>query len=327
MSETRPPTSDADEALALRRVSHMRYLWLIGLTLYLAFILYIGLGKMAGAFASIDFRMLLGMILVTACSMWIRAVKWRIVLGKGRNAIGLYFVSKLGGEFSPGRVGELAPLLLPKHRTSRIGAWIVLDRLMESGATVGLGILGLLFLGLRDINLLVLFCTAIVILIICPLIALTRRNVFLWVESKTHEGSLINRGAHLMVRISTEIFELGRILPVALCMTLFTTSLDLVASMFLYLCFGYHVTFALLAVVQCAHGLTTIIPLTPNATGVPYLVAAGLLYEIGGVPKEALAASVAVSLGVNTLVFFTSVAIGLLDLKHRPRTPDTNAQT
>jgi hypothetical protein len=57
------------------------------------------------------------------------------------------------------------------------------------------------------------------------------------------------------------------------------------------------------------HAITAAVPFTPNATGVPYLAAAVLLHEIGGIPSDKLAASIALAVALTNVVFWLSAAI------------------
>ena len=300
----------------------MRYLWVVGAALYLGIIAYIGWHRIEDALASIDPKMLACAVGVCALSLWVRALKWRLMLGAGQKAVGLFFLSKAGGGMSPGRVGELAPMMLKKHRTPRMGAWIVTDRLLEIAATLGLGLFGLLALRIPKGAIALTFAAAMCVLVIAPFFVLTRRRAFLWIAGRSRGGTLPHRTAMLIAAISDEIRLLGRKIPAASAMTVLATSLDLVVGMFLYMSFGYQVAFPLLAVVQCAHALASAVPLTPNATGVPYLVAAGLLYQIGGVPEDVLAAAVGVNMAVAGVVFWTSFLFGAAELRRQSTAGD-----
>ena len=80
-------------------------------------------------------------------SFWIRAAKWGHALGPGQSGVFLFFLAKTAGHWTPGRAGELAPLLLRDHRNVRIAAWIGLDRAVEVAWTLGLGVLGVAAIG------------------------------------------------------------------------------------------------------------------------------------------------------------------------------------
>lgn len=292
--------------------SRFRYLSLIGVGLYAGIIWYIGWSRIAGALARIDVPVLLAMAATIAVTLWLRAFKWRLVLGPGKQAAAVFFLSKAAGGASPGRVGELAPLLIRTHRTARMGAWILLDRLLEAGATIALGIVGLSVLQTAGPRMTAAFLAAFAVLVVAPLFVITRRALFLRLADRFSKHTLPHKGLLLAAGVSDEIRALRSVAFVASAITVVTTCLDLVVGYCLYLSFGYKVSFALLAVTQCAHGITSVIPFTPNATGVPYLVAASLIYKIGGVPEDVLAASAGLNMAVAAIVFWTSFALAVL---------------
>lgn len=316
------------------RKSPFRRLWVVGAFLYGIFLWWIGLRRIGPVLASIDLSALLAMAAVLACALAVRVLKWRLVLGPRSGATALYFVAKAGGDWSPGRVGELAPLMLRPYRTARVGAWIVTDRLLEMAATLGLGALGIVAFGLKSgmpavgpmpqariYNMLVYVAAALIVLVAAPAVILTRRGLFVflarWLERRPRFRRL-SKAASLLVDVSTEVRGFGAKLPMASAMTFLATALDIVVSMLLYRSFGYTLTFMLLAAVQCAHALASAFPFTPNATGVPYLVAAGLLFEVAGVPMDVLGASVGVSIAVTNVVFWGAFVFGIRGLKRGP---------
>ncbi|MCX5771881.1 MAG: methyltransferase domain-containing protein [Candidatus Hydrogenedentes bacterium] len=308
-----------------------RRLWLVGAAVYGVFLWWIGWGRIGPVLASVDASTLLAMAGVMACALAVRVVKWRLVLGQGAGATELYFLAKAGGDWSPGRVGELAPLMLREYRTARVGAWIVTDRLLEMAATLGLGALGIVAFGLKSgmpavgpmpdarlNNMLVYVAGALIVLVAAPAVILTRRGLFVFLANRLERRQgfrRLSRVASLLVDVSTEVRGFGAKVPMASAMTFLATALDIVVGMLLYRSFGYTLSFMLLAVVQCAHALASAFPFTPNATGVPYLVAAGLLFEVAGVPAGVLGASVGVSIAITNAVFWGAFLIGIRGLK------------
>jgi len=307
--------------------SPFRRLWVVGAFLYGGFLWWIGWGRIGLVLASVDVSALLAMAGVIGCALAVRVAKWRLVLGPRAGAIGLYFLAKAGGDWSPGRVGELAPLMLRPYRTARVGAWIVTDRLLEMAATLGLGALGIVAFGLesgmpaigpmpqaRLYNMLVYVAAALIVLVAAPAVILTRRGLFLFLANRLERRQglrRLSRIASLLVDVSTEVRGFGAKVPMASAMTFLATALDIVVGMLLYRSFGYTLSFMLLAAVQCAHALASAFPFTPNATGVPYLVAAGLLFEVAGVPADVLGASVGVSIAITNAVFWGAFLIGI----------------
>jgi len=302
-----PEVSGAEDLLRGHK-AHMRYLWGVGLALYLGAIFYVGWQGIGDALAAVEVRLILALMAVDATGLWIRALKWRLVLGPGRDAVSLFFLSKAAGGWSPGRVGELAPLLLRKHRTPRMAAWIVADRLIEITATLGLGLVGLLALaglqGAHKLGMLGMVCAAIVVLVLTPLYLLTRRRLFLGLARRVREGSRVHRVCMLLAAVSDEIVGLGRLVPVTSALTVLASCMDIGIGVLLYLSFSYRVSFAIIAVAQCAHGISSAVPFLPNATGVPYAVAAEIIHEVGRVPWEVLLAAVGVRLATANGVFW-----------------------
>ncbi len=314
MSGPEAPPSHLQGFLGGRK-SRLRHLWLVGVGLYIAILWYIGWQRIGAAFASMNPWLLAAQVATMSTAMWLRALKWRLVLGPGQDAVGLHFLSKVGAGFSPGRVGELAPLLLRRHRTPRMGAWIVVDRLLETAATLGFGLVGLIALQMPKRGIAVTFGVAVVVFVIAPFYVLRQRTWFLWLAARFRPESVPHRTFMLIAAMSDEIRRLGVQLPMASALTALCTCLDLVTAILLYLSFGYRVSFAVLATVQCAHGIASAVPFLPNATGVPYLVAAGLLHQLAGVPEAVLAAGVGVSLSLSNILLWTS--FGLVAAKLR----------
>jgi len=304
-----PAGFDLDNLLRPQK-RRTRHLWIIGIALYVGAVWFIGWRSIRDALATLDAASLAGMLGATFVAIWLRAVKWRFVLGGGQNAVGVYFLSKAAGGWSPGRVGELAPLLLKRYRTPRMAAWIAVDRLLEIAATLGLGLIGLVGFRAPEYALLVTICLALGALVVAPLYVLTRRGWYLRLAAHTREASMVHRLSMLLAAMSDEIRHLGKSMPLASALTILATSADIVVAMFLYHAFGFDVSFLLLAVVQCAHGLASAVPIIPNATGVPYLVAAGLLYRLAGVPEEVLVAAIAINMVTSNVAFWSSFGIG-----------------
>jgi hypothetical protein len=88
------------------------------------------------------------------------------------------------------------------------------------------------------------------------------------------EGAL-HKLATTLASVSRELRELGSRAPAQVGVTLLVKAMDLVGSILLFAAFGAWPSFAALALAlaQCIHGLTSIVPIMPNATGIPYLTA------------------------------------------------------
>ncbi len=275
--------------------------WIVGVIVYACVLAFIGWTPLKRAFESVTPGYFIAMAATMAASLWLRALKWRWALGPRRHAAGLFFLSKAAGGYSPSRVGEFAPLLLKNHRTPRLAAWIVLDRLLETGATVGLGIAGCVALGMPQRAVWISFALAFLLLVIAPYLLLTRTRLFAALCRILPAGSAPHRLCAALLDVTGEIKSFRGITPVAAAWSVGCTALDLLVALFLYAGFGHMVPFSLLAVVQCAHGLASALPFLPNATGGPYLVAAGLLYKFAAVPENVLAAAIGVNVALSNV--------------------------
>ncbi|MFO7989157.1 MAG: lysylphosphatidylglycerol synthase domain-containing protein, partial [Desulfotignum sp.] len=232
------------------------------------------------------------------------AVKWRFVLGKNQNAFGLHFLSKLAGNYSPGRVGELSPLLFKAHRSSRLGAWIVVDRLLEMTVTLAFGATGFFLLRFSSASVIPAVAGAFIVFIILPLALITRRRWFEGLAAKTSEGSRTRKALDGLAKLSDEMLRLRAITPVAGFLTIAAALLELAAYILLYRSFGAEgVTFAMVAAAKCAQGVVGALPFTPGPTGLPHLVAGVFLYEAGGFDSGVLAAALGSREVVVNLLF------------------------
>jgi len=289
--------------------------WTIGIAVYVGCVSIIGWGRLRDAIAGVNVPWFLLMALVTAAGLWVRVIKWRLVLGKGSNAVGVFFLSKAAGEWSPGRLGELSPLLIRKHRHARMGAWIVVDRILEMTVTLGLGIAGLALLPVPNRRLMVASAALIGVGLVLALFLLTRRAMFLAFAARFREGSIGHRAASVFAEMASAVVALRSSTPATLAVTILAGCTDVWAGMLLYQCFGWTVSFSLMAAAKGVHAITSAIPITPNATGIPYLTAAVLIHEVGGVPSEVLAAAIALSVVVTNAIFWLSIAVGAADLR------------
>jgi SAM-dependent methyltransferase len=303
------------EPPAQTRRSRLSHSWLIGLVLYGCAVAYIGWAPLRDSLAAVRLPWLLSMGALMLVSLWLRAMKWRWALGPNQSAAGLFFLSKAAGGYSPARIGELAPLLIPRHRTPRLAAWIVLDRLLETGATVGLGIAGCIALGLPQRAMGAVFAAALILLVVLPFYLLTRRALFERAAGWFPNESTPRRLCMTVASVSDEIRSFRAMLPIAGAWSAACTMLDLAVGMLLYYSFGYAVPFSLLAVVQCAHGIASAVPFLPNATGGPYLVAAGLLYKFAAIPEGVLATAVGINVALSNVLFWASFTLGAASLR------------
>ena len=227
---------------------------------------------------------------------------------------------------TPGRVGELSPLLLARHRSPRTAAWIILDRLFEIAATLLLGALGAAAVGIGLAESLHLepwmvavgWLSTVAGMVCLPLFLVTRREWLAAVAGRLRAGTRPKRVVEWLAAVSHEIVQFRGKAPLLAIFTLAATAADVYIGMLLYRSFGYSVAFSVLAAAQCAHALVSVIPFTPNATGVPYLAAALLIHELGGVPPEALALAVPVRMALGGGLFWISFAAAMAGRRTEP---------
>ncbi|MEA3365366.1 MAG: lysylphosphatidylglycerol synthase domain-containing protein, partial [Candidatus Hydrogenedentes bacterium] len=258
-SPEEPPRLPSAEAK--RRGFFTYAVWIIGVGVVAWVIWFVGWGDIRAAFGRMNPWLFAGMAGLDAAAMWVRATKWRLVLGKHHNAFGLHFLSKIAGNYSPGRVGELSPLLLKAHRTSRVGAWIVVDRLIEMTMTIAFGAVGFFLLRFSSASVLPAVLGSLFIFIFLPLVLITRRRWFEALAGKTAEGSRFRKALDGLVRLSEEVLRLRTVTPVAGLLTLAAALLELGAYLVLYRSFGAEgVTFAMVAAAKCAQGVVGALP-------------------------------------------------------------------
>ncbi len=294
--------------------SHRRkYLWAIGVSFYITVIWLVGWERLADAVRGATLWPMAAMFALMIAGQVLRSLKWRYALGPGQHAFRAFAVSKVGGEWSPGRVGEFAPLMFARHRSTRVAAWIVADRVFEMAATLGIGIAGLLLIRAANRGYMLAAVTGVLALVAIGLALLTRRRWIDAIARRLPPDSRARRYALLLVGVSEELLTFARSAPVLFSVTLVAGVIDLAVGYSLYLAFGFAVPFAVLAAAKGLHAVTSAIPITPNATGIPYFAAAALLHEVGGVSPGALAASVGISVIASQLVLWSSFALAALD--------------
>jgi uncharacterized protein (TIRG00374 family) len=290
----------------LTRRSATALLWLVGIAVYVAVVLIIGWRPIAGSLSTARPMPVLAMTGITFAALWVRVLKWRIALGPRANAIALFWLSKAAGEWSPGRVGELSPLLLRRHRTPRVAAWIVVDRVLEMATTIALGIAGIALVRAPNRSAMLASAIVIVVVLTLALAVLAQRRLIERAASHFPIESRVARALRFGTEVSAEIRSLRNAMPAAIALTILPGLMDVWAGIVLYQAFDTQVSFALMAAVKGLHAVTSAIPLTPNATGVPYLTAAVLLHEIGGVPSDVLAAAIVLAVALTNIIFWLS---------------------
>lgn len=317
------PSGEQTDAAALKR-TWFRYLWVIGVAVYLFAIWYVGWDKFRASIASLDPFSLLWTALALLCAIWLRVLKWRLALGPGQNATGIFFMSKIGGELTPSRVGELSPLLVRKYRTPQVAAWIVGDRLIEIAGTLAFGAFGAFVLNAERPGYLPAIALAFVVLTVLPIVAVTRRDALRWLAKRTAEGGMVRRSVDFLAESSHEVIQLRGKMPILTLITLLSTGCDILSGVLIYRGFGQPLSFALLSAAQCMHCLVSAVPFLPNVTGAPYVAVGVLLNQVGGVPFEIVAAVVTVHTLIVYTVFWST--FGFIMLCNRGRLVARNDQ-
>ena len=300
--------------------THGRYLWIAGVILYLGIIAYIGWENIGSALGGLDYRYLAALMLIEAIALGLRAWKWRIALGPHQRALRVCFISKAGGNLTPARIGELSPLLLEEHRSARVGAWIVLDRVLEGSATLVIGLVGLLaVLGLAGGGALTWLALAILAALGSATYLFSNRAFMEALSARFEPKGLIGRGFRLLIPVSREMSALGPKTPILVTLTLSATMLDLLIGYLLFMSFGIAVALTVLALAQLVHAVTSFIPIAPNATGIPYAVAAVVIYETANVPPEVLAIAIGLRFLLASGVFWSGFLIAVTGRHGRSR--------
>ena len=194
----------------------------MGLTGSEVLVWYIGWQKVSDELASANLGLLLFAACLTINATWLRALKWRYALGPGHNAVGLFFMSKATGNWSPGRLGEFAPMALRRHRTPKIGAWIMLDRVLEIAVTLGLGLMGLYLINILEPEMYVLVFIVAISGGAGGIYILTRRDIFLAIADRLKTDGILHRFAMLFAAISEELVLFVKPLPGVLTVTILT---------------------------------------------------------------------------------------------------------
>lgn len=312
------PDNTPKEAPAPPRRPWSRYFFLVGLAFFAFLVWHFGWRDLLETLLSARLGPLIWMTVLIFAGFWIRAWKWRYALGPRRNAVGLFFLSKMGGNWTPGRVGELAPLLLRRHRNIRVTAWILADRVIEVALTLLLGLLGVAVLALIPLP-------GIVALTGLALAGVLAFAALLWFAGRLgpHRGAQTQptwRGRVLTVflQLREELLLLGGKTPIIVLVTLIAKATDLYAVVLLCAAFGFHVSFLLACAARCAHAIVAAAPITPDATGVPFVAAAYVFHEYAGMPGETLTAAFALEVAVINLALCISFLAATPDLRERP---------
>lgn len=312
-----PPAAPADSAKPRRSYSWLRYAWVVGLLVYVAAVYFTDGASVIASLRAVHPGWVAALFAILMAGQWLRAYKWRVVLGPGKQAIGVHFLSKLGGNYTPGRIGEFAPLFLREHRSAALAAWIAADRILEILCTLIFGIGGVAAIGLSQ-------GPALIVLVVGLGIGCTLFIVFLghpaWVNAVARILPACGRLQliHDALRAVQQAYGAIRPrMPVAAFITIVAAAIDIAAGLTLFMAFGYALPFMLFAGIKCLYAIVAAIPWAPPASGLPMLSAAAVIHEAGNVPESVIIAAVGVNVVVTQAVFWLSFWAGTFGMTRR----------
>lgn len=290
----------------LYRFITSKYLWLMGLALYVGFLFYVGWDDIGSALQHVEYPFLIGLVLVEIVALGVRIVKWHLALRPEAHITRLAFISKAGGNLTPGRLGEFSPLLFKDTRSSKVGAWILLDRLLEATATLLLGLIGFVaVLGIAQGNAILYASLFLLTGIVIVSYGLMQERYLKRLLPLRERVPFFKRPLDLLLSISGELQLLRPKIPVLALLSLVATLLDILVAWCICRSLGFDVGAGVLALTQVTHAVVSVIPFTPNATGLPYMAAATILYQFGGVSEGALAVIVVLRTLLANMTFWS----------------------
>lgn len=313
----RPPTTELWDSSAPRR-SPTRFLFLVGVLLCAGLVWYFGWERLRDALHRATSIPLLLMTALIFLGFWLRAAKWRYALGPGNSAVAVFFLAKVGGNWTPGRLGEFSPLLMRRFRNAHIGAWILADRILEIMVTLFFGLVAVAGLRLISTTVAALLTFAFVASACVLVFLVLRRDLMKRLDARMPEGSRRRRAAAALAAMHDETRILGTRWPLIALVTIIAKCTDIFAVQCLCAGFGYpDVPFLLVCAARCAHALVSAAPITPDATGIPFVAAAVLLHTHGGLPYDVLTVALALEVAVINGVLWVNFAVTALDLAKR----------
>jgi len=304
------------KAVSNKRIS-LVLSWLTGFLFAGIVIWWMGIGETLSALRFLQLRYLGLAIFIFLSGIILRLIKWVVVLYKQNSpydASVIFFASKLWGSFLPARIGELAPLAVPRYRTGRIAALIVIDRLFESYSTLLAGAVGFVLLGFQDKKMIMIWIFVMVIISII-FFAAAYSNMWHRMSLIYKERRLLNYIFLTLEKISISLRELGKYWILLLTLSMIATALDFVFIQILFLGLNQSVSLPLIAVAWCASVFVALVSITPGGLGIAdasYMY----LYHLQGVSSESLGAFFLLNRGISMLIpvllFF--LVLGLMQL-------------
>jgi beta-1,4-N-acetylglucosaminyltransferase len=299
--------------------------WIAGIGLIVGLCLWLGVGEILHILATLDPLSLLLALGVFILSHIIRIVKWHFPLGDRYSWLELarmFLVSKIGGALLPGRVGEIAPVAQARFRSTTVVAWLAVDRIVEAYATLVLGALGLVSLGLGDRRVVVLWIGMFVALF-GLLWLMLYRPLWAWLEGRSRRWGSIHRLLGLACRISEDMLQFRRYVLSTVGLSLVGTYLDLWLIKSLFLSTGTSVAIDVIAASFCLGALVTFVSITPGGLGIVELTSL-YIYNLYGVPEVQTGVMMLLS---RSAPLFQALALALIGLVGRTsRQQDTNTE-
>ncbi len=287
----------------------------LGIAVYFFAAWYFGWDKVRAALLGADPRLVAAAGAVSLAANCVRILKWRLALGAHAHPVGLFFLSRATGVWSPGRIGEFLPLLWRRHRSARVGGWILLDRVLEIVTALALGVIGLGFTSFLSTPIYIALVVATTAACVGALVCLTQHRWMDAVARRLAAGTRLRLVADTLTRTSIEIHTLRRQTPVLLAITLAAKAADLFAVVLIFRALGVSVGFMLTAASKCALAIVSFVPITPMATGVPHAVQGWMMNAEAGVAPETVVASVGIEAGLMLIIFTLSVMIASRAIK------------
>lgn len=286
------------------------FFFALGVTVYAFAVSLIGWREVGDALVGADLRYVGAAAAFTGIGAAMRIWKWRRALGAKRNAIGLYFLSRSLGVWSPARIGEFLPLAWRRHRNTRVAGWILFDRVLEVLVMLVIGLAGLAMIGLVPTATFVAICAVAAIVSVAGVYTLTRAELLRALAARFDPGT---RSHAILLALAGTSGELRSYLGSSfdlIVVTVVAKSIDLYAITLIFRGLKAPAEFALVAASKCALSIVSYVPITPMATGIPHTVQGWIMHESAGIPPEAVAASVGIEAAIMAAVFSVTALAG-----------------
>ncbi len=291
------------------RTTRLVVSWLLGIILAGIVIYWLGYNEIIAALKSLDISYVGLAFFIFLVGNVLRVLKWQAILHKqyrlSETAV-IFFSSKLGGSFLPGRLGEFAPLAIPRYRTGRITALIIFDRVFESYATLFTGAAGFVLLEFSDMTMTIVWFLVMGVVSVV-FFAITYSNIWNSLHIRFEKHQWLAFIFDKLEKVSNSLKALGRYWLLIMSVSLAATVLDFAFIHFLFRALGHTVSLPLIAVAWCTSVFVALVSITPGGLGIAdasYIY----LYHLQGIPSDTLGAffivNRSISLSMPILLFF-----------------------